>query len=248
MERKKSLINNAFYDALSEGWLSAEDHPIALLRSENTLRNPWIIKTIEEQKGLCKILDIGCGAGLLTTPLAKLGHSVSGIDSSVSSLEVARNLGKGLSAEYIEGKAEALPFEDASFDVVSAMDLLEHVENPAKVIEEASRVLKPGGLFFFHTFNRNPISYLLIIKGVDWFVRNAPKNMHVYSLFIKPREMKNLCLLQNLKVEHMFGMRPDFKAPSFLKMLLTGKVDPNFRFVFTPSLITGYLGFAKKTG
>jgi 2-polyprenyl-6-hydroxyphenyl methylase/3-demethylubiquinone-9 3-methyltransferase len=127
------------------------------------------------------------------------------------------------------------------------MDLLEHVEDPSKVIEEASRVLKPGGLFFFHTFNRNPLSYLLIIKGVDWFVRNAPKNMHVYRLFIKPKELKSFCLSQNLKVEHIFGMRPSFSSPALFKMLLTGKVDSKFRFVFTPSLMTGYVGFAKKS-
>ncbi|MES2200377.1 MAG: bifunctional 2-polyprenyl-6-hydroxyphenol methylase/3-demethylubiquinol 3-O-methyltransferase UbiG [Chlamydiota bacterium] len=247
MARKKNIINNSFYDTLQDNWIYATDHPIALLRAENTLRNPWIEKVIQEKKPHpCKILDIGCGAGLLTNPLAKQGHIVSGIDLSPSSLEVARKLDMTNSVHYKTAKAEELPFAENSFDVVCAMDLLEHVNDPSLVIKEASRVLKPDGLFFFHTFNRNPISYFIIIKGVEWFVKNAPSNMHVYPLFITPKELGGMCKLSQLQVEMMQGMRPDFAHKAFWKMLLTRKVDPGFKFTFTPSLLTGYVGFAKK--
>ncbi len=247
MARKKNIINNAFYDTLQDDWLHAIDHPIALLRAENTLRNPWIAKVIQENKPYpCKILDIGCGAGLLTNPLAKEGHIVSGIDLSSSSLEVARKLDITKSVDYKVAQAENLPFAENTFDVISAMDLLEHVNDPALVIKEASRVLKPEGLFFFHTFNRNWISYLIIIKGVEWFVKNAPPNMHVYPLFITPKELKSMCQINQLQVEMMQGMRPDFIHRAFWKMLMTRKVDPSFSFTFTPSLVTGYVGFAKK--
>src|SRR5690606_14398436 len=101
-----------------------------------------------------------------------------------------------------------LPFSNESFDVITAMDFLEHVESPDQVIMEFSRVLKPGGMFFFHTFNRNPISWLVVIKLLEWFVKNTPKNMHVINLFIKPRELEEYCLKARIKVFEMKGIAP----------------------------------------
>ncbi len=244
MERKKR-INNAFYDTLHEKWLTSQDHPIALLRAENKARNPWIIKTLASYKKLpSNVLDIGCGAGLLLQDLAMQGCSVTGIDLSENSLEVAKTLiPKG---NFLKAPAESLPFPNASFDIVCAMDLLEHVEDPKIVIKEAARVLKKDGLFFFHTFNRNLISYLVIIKGVDWFVKNAPKNMHVYPLFIRPKELSSLLSEQNLQVKSMQGLIPNIFSSSFWKMLFCKKIDPSFSFKFSKSLTTGYVGFAKK--
>ncbi|MES2273539.1 MAG: bifunctional 2-polyprenyl-6-hydroxyphenol methylase/3-demethylubiquinol 3-O-methyltransferase UbiG, partial [Chlamydiota bacterium] len=202
----KPEINNAFYEELEEQWYGASDHPIALLRAENAVRTPWIIREIEQRLGKKRrVLDIGCGAGLLTNALAKEGHQVCGIDLSKTSLEVAMRHDETKRVSYEVANAYALPYPDGHFDAVSAMDVLEHVEMPARLIQEASRVLKPGGLFFFHTFNRNPLSYLVIIKGVEWCVRNTPKNMHVYSLFIKPKELEMLCQRQSLSVNYWVG-------------------------------------------
>jgi 2-polyprenyl-6-hydroxyphenyl methylase/3-demethylubiquinone-9 3-methyltransferase len=125
------------------------------------------------------------------------------------------------------------------------MDILEHVEEPNKLIEEAARVLLPGGLFFFHTFNRNFLSYLLVIKGVDIFVKNAPKNMHVYQLFITPDELKVLCQNAGLNTDLMLGFAPTLNK-SFWQLMLTRKVPNNFSFHFTKSLSTGYCGIATK--
>ncbi len=247
MERKKSpnTINNAFYDDLNEMWIASQDHPIALLRAENALRNPWIAKVIEEvHPHPCSVLDIGCGGGYLTNSLARKGHWVTGVDLSDQSLEIARKSDTTGSVEYVRGSAYSLPYADGSFDVVCAMDLLEHVEKPAQVVAEASRVLKKGGLFFFHTFNRNLLSYFMIIKGVEWCFANAPQNMHVYPLFIKPEELSNICENHGLTVQEIKGVRPDFKASSFWKMVLTRKVHSDFRFIFTSSLKTGYSGYA----
>ena len=248
MQKEADRINNAFYDTLDEGWFTAQDHPIALLRAENAIRNPWIAETIMKLKGSSQtVLDIGCGAGLLSNDCAKEGHLVTGIDLSPSSLALAEKESKNSKTRFIKANAEALPFEDASFDVVCAMDLLEHVESPGLVIKEAARVLKPGGLFFFHTFNRNFLSYIIIIKGVDWFVKNAPKNMHVYPLFIKPKELKAFCKAENLEVENIRGLIPDASRGAFWKMLVTGKISKDFRFTFSKSSLTGYVGFARKT-
>lgn len=245
MERqtRSQTINNDFYDELAEGWYTATNHPIALLRAENAVRVPWIINQIGSHK---TVLDIGCGAGILTNALAKEGHTVFGIDLSAKSLEIAEQYDQTKKVTYQVANAYSLPYPDKSFDVVCAMDVLEHVEEPRLLISEASRVLVPGGLFFFHTFNRNPLSYLLIIKGVDWCVPNAPKNMHVYPLFIKPQELAEFCEEQDLQILQLHGFRPQIFSRAFLKMVFTRKVPNNFSFCFSKSLATGYCGCSQK--
>lgn len=249
MEGRKNQIpiNNAFYDDLHEMWIDSADHPVALLRAENALRNPWIQGILAKQFPYpCKVLDIGCGGGYLTNFLAKKGHFVSGVDLSEQSLGVAKKHDETKSVEYRRASAYELPFSDGIFDVVCAMDLLEHVEKPAIVITEAARVLKKGGLFFFHTFNRNFLSYFMVIKGVEWCFANAPRNMHVYPLFIKPEELKSLCENRGLQVKEIRGVRPDFSSSAFWKMVLTKTVAEDFHFVFTRSLRTGYSGYASR--
>lgn len=245
MERQTRFktINNDFYDELAEGWYTDFAHPIALLRAENAVRVPWIIQQIGPKK---TVLDVGCGAGLLTNALAQAGHTTFGIDLSPKSLAVAKQHDKTQSVHYEVANAYSLPYPDATFDVVCAMDILEHVEKPALLLSEASRVLKPHGLFFFHTFNRNLLSYFLVIKGVEWCVKNAPKNMHVYPLFIKPEELRQMCLEKNLTVQKFHGFRPQLFSFAFLKLIFTKIVPPHFSFCFSKSLATGYCGYAQK--
>ena len=126
------------------------------------------------------------------------------------------------------------------------MDFLEHVENPEQIVRNAAKYLKPGGLFFFHTFNRNIISHIVVIKGVEWLVPNTPKDMHLYRLFIKPQELANWCKAEGFEIEEMHGLNPVIFSGAFWKSLLTRKVSENFSFQFTSSLKTGYLGFARK--
>lgn len=235
------MINNEFYNDLGDDWLHRLDHPVALLRAENAVRTPWVLKELEAQ---ANVLDVGCGAGLLANAIAKAGHEVTGVDISASSLRVARKNDETKRAVYLEANAYSLPFPDASFDAVCAMDVLEHVEEPKRLIAEASRVLKKGGLFFFHTFNRNLWSYLLVIKGVDWFVPNAPPNMHVYPLFIKPRELNQWLEGHQLLALEWLGLQPSLR--SICTLLRTRTVPKDFVFRFCKSLKTGYCGKAKK--
>ncbi|MBI5273846.1 MAG: 3-demethylubiquinone-9 3-O-methyltransferase [Chlamydiales bacterium] len=250
MERQASNqtpINNQFYDELGEEWLYRKDHPIALLRSENNLRVPWIIREIDNHfSSPVTVLDIGCGGGLLTNPLSEQGHEVVGIDLSLSSLDIAKRYDNTKRVKYIYADACHLPFPDNHFDVVCAMDVIEHVEDQQKLFAEAARVLKKGGFFFFHTFNRNPLSYLLIIKGVDWFVPNAPSNMHVYPLFMKPKELSHLCNINQLKVIKWLGVTPNIFSKAMGKMLYHRKIPEDFSFCFSRSLIAGYCGIAIK--
>lgn len=245
MERKKQGINNSFYNELGEEWYTSHCHPVALLRAENAVRTPWISEIVKEHAPRGQLLDIGCGAGLFSNPIAEMGLSVTGIDLSEPSLEIAKKYDRTKNVRYLRAPAEKLPFENASFDCVTALDLLEHVELPEAVVREAARVLKKDGLFFFHTFNRNFLSYLMVIKGVEWSVKGTPADMHLYRLFIKPRELEAMCDRAEMKVQEICGLRPAFSLP-FFQMLLTRKVPQDFRFEFTRSLKTGYVGYARK--
>jgi len=236
-------IDNRFYDELGEYWYAGEDHPIALLRAENRLRNPWIASKLPKGSA---VLDVGCGGGLLANFLAVQGFQIDAIDLSRNSLILAKQHDVSGTVRYQHGDAMRLPFEDRTFDAVTAMDLLEHVDKPELVISEAGRVLKDGGLFFFHTFNRNWLSWLLAVKGVSWCVVNAPKNLHVYSLFIKPEELAAFCGSSGLRIEEMIGVAPKICSPAFWKTVMTRRVSEAFSFVFTPSLKTGYCGVARK--
>jgi 2-polyprenyl-6-hydroxyphenyl methylase/3-demethylubiquinone-9 3-methyltransferase len=192
------------------------------------------------------VLDVGCGAGFLSNHLAARGFEVVGIDASQSSIDVAARQDATRTARYVLGDALRLPFDDQSFDAVCAMDFLEHVDQPGQVIAEASRVLKPGGTFFFHTFNRNPLAWLVIIKGVEWFVRNTPKDMHVLRLFIKPSELRALCAQHGMQISALHGSEPVVFSRAFWRMLLTGVVPDDFRFRFSNSTLLAYTGYAQR--
>ena len=236
-------INNQWYAALGDRWYRATDTPIALLRAESRHRNPWIADAIGPTPR--RILDLGCGAGFLANYLAARGHQVSGLDADAESLEVARAYDRTACVDYRRGDACALPFPDGAFDVVCAMDLLEHVEDPARLVAEAARVLAPGGTFFFHTFNRTWLAKLIVIDGVRAFVKNTPKDLHVLRLFIPPRDLTQTCTEHGLDIVELLGSRPRFRWPLW-RMLLTREVGDDFAFTFTKSTALGYSGYARK--
>ena len=239
-------VDNSIYSTLGARWYEAKDDPVALLRAESRLRNPWIGHILEQTfDHACSVLDMGCGAGFLANDLAARGHHVVGVDAAPEALAVARLHDGTRSVNYRWCDALDLPFPSGSFEAVCAMDFLEHVEDPEQAIREAARVLAPGGLFFFHTFNRSWFSWLIVIKGVEWFVRNTPPNMHVLQLFRTPEEVEAMCKDAGLYVEQMVGMRPRIDS-AFLEMLFTGTVPEHFRFDLTSSLDLAYMGIARK--
>lgn len=244
----KQQVNNAYYDTLSEAWYLADDDPIAILREEQKVKNPWVEeKILAHFKGEINlnILDIGCGGGFLTNHLAKRFQSVHGLDASASSLETAKQYDHTKKVKYIEGDALSLPYANESMDVVCAMDFLEHVEHPKKVVQEAARVLRPGGLFFFHTFNRNFLSWLVVIKFMEWFVPNTPKNLHLLRLFIKPSELEFFMRASDLVPLEWRGLGPKINF-GFFKSVFARRVTLGFEFKLRESLALGYIGLAKK--
>jgi 2-polyprenyl-6-hydroxyphenyl methylase/3-demethylubiquinone-9 3-methyltransferase len=241
-------VNNRVYDVLDERWYDAQDDPIALLRAESSARNPWVAHEIRTRfdRTAPRVLDVGCGGGFLSNALASAGFEVTGIDTSSASLAVAARHDATRSVRYVAGDALSLPFADQSFDVACAMDFLEHVEEPDRVVAEVSRVLLPGGLFFFHTFDRTFLSWLLVIKGVEWFVRNVPRNLHVWRLFVRPSELAAMCAAHGMQVRTIRGLEPVMGARVLAELLFTGRVPRDFQFQFTDAVRTGYVGVAAK--
>ncbi len=246
-DRGARTINNAWYADLGARWYEAQDTPIALLRAEARHRNPWICAELARSYGVrpLRVLDLGCGAGLLSNDLAAHGHHVTGIDTTAENLTIARQRDRSGRATYELGDACALRFPAGSFDVVCAMDLLEHVEQPDRVVAEVARVLAPSGVFFFHTFNRTWQAQLIVIKGVEWFVDNTPKDLHVLRMFVTPAELAGMCHAHGLAIETLRGSRPRFRWPLW-RMVLTGKVGDDLAFTFTRSTKLGYTGCARK--
>lgn len=242
-----SKINNDIYDDYGTRWYTAYDDPIALLRAENRVKLPWIHeRIIAHNLNSPHILDVGCGAGFLCNELALKGYQVSGIDLSTESLKVARQYDRTRSVDYQIADAYQLPFADHTMDVVTCLDFLEHVEKPEEIIKECARVLKPNGLFFFHTFSRNFLSWLLVIKAIELLVKNTPKDMHVIELFIKPQELELYCKNAEINVMEMTGLRPKFSTIP-ISAYFSGVVPESLEFQMTPSLLLSYLGMGIKS-
>lgn len=240
-------VNNDIYSTLGERWYEAEDDPVALLRAESRLRTPWVASHLTRvfPERACKVLDVGCGAGFLTNSLAERGHDVTGVDASAAALEIAALHDPSASVRYELADAARLPYDDATFDAVCAMDLLEHVEDPRAIVRELARVLVPGGLCFFHTFNRTFLSWLIVIKGVELFVRNTPEKMHILRLFLRPDEVTSWLHEEGVHTTELVGSRPVVNS-AFLRMLVTGQVSNAFEFCFSDSTQLGYTGCARK--
>lgn len=173
--------------------------------------NPIRLQWIDDKTSLAgkKVVDIGCGGGILSEGMASLGAEVTGIDLSEKALGVARLhlFESGLKVEYQHESAENFAVaHPGEFDVVTCMELLEHVPNPASTIEACAKLVKPGGHVFFSTLNRNLKSYLLAVVGAEYVLKLLPKGTHEYDKFIKPSELARYCRDAGLEPAELIGM------------------------------------------
>lgn len=177
------------------------------LHDINPARLAWIEHHVE-LKGK-QVLDVGCGGGLLSEGMAAKGAITTGIDLSERPLGVARLhlFESGLSVNYRQISVEALATEaPATFDVITCMEMLEHVPQPQSIVQSCSKLLKPGGYVFFSTINRNLKAYLLAVVGTEYVMRLLPRGTHDYSRFIRPSELVAHCRHTGLSVTEVAGM------------------------------------------
>ena len=233
---------NILYSDLKDNCYSKSDYPIAFLKAAHNLCDPWILDNLSGNR---KILDIGCGAGMLTNALAKAGHQATGIDISNVGLEIAKKHDETNSVHYLEANGYSLPFSDGEFDTVCIMDVLEHVEEPHLILGEAARVLKTNGTLFFHVFNRIFLNYLLMIKGIEECVTDSVYQHNSFSKLIQLDEIEDMFEMHKLKIQKQIRIRPRL-IKSIWKILATHQVPHNFSFCFSKRFGVGYGGYAYK--
>ena len=215
------------FGELASRWWDAEGEfkPLHMI---NPLRLDFIAR---HSDGLFdkKVVDIGCGGGILAESMAKMGASVTGIDMAEASLEVARlhGLESGVSVDYQCITAEALANQaQGEYDVVTCMEMLEHVPEPASVVQACAKLVKPGGHVFFSTLNRNPKSYLMGILGAEYILGLVPKGTHQYNRFIRPSELMAMTDRASLTTCHATGLHMNPLTQQFY--LSDKNIDVNY--------------------
>lgn len=226
----------AKFSELAHRWwdLDSEFRP---LHQINPLRLQWI-DSIAPLSGH-RVLDVGCGGGILADSMARKGASVLGIDLATKALKVAEL--HALEAqtpniEYREVSAEALAAEKAGqFDVVTCMEMLEHVPAPASVVQACAQLVKPGGWVFFSTLNRNAKSFLFAIVGAEYVLDLVPRGTHEYAKMIKPSELAGYCRQAGLDIAHTCGLEYN---PMSKRYALSGDTSVNYLFAVRRPMVS----------
>ena len=216
----------AKFSELAHHWWDPESE-FRPLHQINPLRLDWIAK--QALLAGQQVLDVGCGGGILAEAMARQGAEVLGIDLATKSLKVAQlhALESGLAnVSYREVAVEALAAErPASFDVVTCMEMLEHVPDPASVVKACTELVKPGGWVFFSTLNRNPKSFLFAIVGAEYVLKLLPRGTHEFAKFIKPSELASYCRAAGLDLQGTRGMEYN---PLTKRYWLSGDTSVNY--------------------
>ena len=196
----------AKFDALASRWWDP-DGEFRSLHEINPLRLDWIRQHVNLEGA--RVLDVGCGGGILTESMATAGAVASGIDMAEGPLEVARlhKIESGAHVDYQQATAEEMAAQNpGQFDVVTCLEMLEHVPSPPQVIASVADLVRPGGHVFFSTINRNLKSFLFAIVGAEYLLKLLPAGTHEYQKFIRPSELESWARAADLELQSSIGM------------------------------------------
>ena len=221
------------FDALAHRWWdpTAEFRP---LHAINPLRLEWMRRFVAFANK--RVVDIGCGGGILAEGMARLDAQVTGIDLSENALKVAElhSLDSSIPVRYENIATEDFAArEPESFDIVTCMEMLEHVPDPAAVVRACATLLKPGGTLFLSTINRNPKAFLFAIIGAEYLLRLLPRGTHDYTKFIAPAELAQFARAAGLQVNAIAGLEYN---PLTGKYSVTGNSDVNYLMACSKSI------------
>ncbi len=196
----------AKFEALAASWwdLEGQSKP---LHEINPHRTGYIAQRCKLDNA--NVIDVGCGGGILSEALAKNGAKVTGIDMGEMPLDIAKlhAMEAGLDIHYEQSTAETMASKHtAEFDAVTCLEMLEHVPDPAAIIQACADLVKPGGDVFFSTLNRHPKAYLLAVVGAEYVMNMLPKGTHDYKRFIRPAELASWCRQAGLQVKNITGI------------------------------------------
>lgn len=214
------------FDRVSQTWWDPKGE-MGTLHTINPLRTNFIMERLTERNP--RILDVGCGGGILSEALAKAGAQVTGLDLSEASIQVAKQHARqqGLEIDYrFESVQDVAQQQAGTFDAVTCMEMLEHVPEPGRVVAACAQALKPGGQAFFSTINRTPKAFLFAIVGGEYILRLLPRGTHTYSKLIRPQELKGWNREAGLEFVRLASLMYNPFARTF--KVAAGKEDVNY--------------------
>ena len=220
------------FGEIAHRWWDPQSEMFGPLHRINPLRLDWIDRVTGGLSGK-RVLDVGCGGGILSESMAQMGAQVLGIDLSTKALSVAKlhMLESGVKVDYRLVAAETLAQESpAAFDVVTCMEMLEHVPDPGAIVGACAKLARPGGMLVFSTLNRNPKSYLLAVLGAEYLLKLLPRGTHDWARFIRPSELARHARQAGAEPAGMTGLVYNPLSRSF--RLAADDVDVNYLAAF----------------
>jgi 2-polyprenyl-6-hydroxyphenyl methylase/3-demethylubiquinone-9 3-methyltransferase len=242
--------DNSLYEDLDDWW--DPNGNVAGLHAMNPVRSGYALEVLSRELGPpdgTRVLDVGCGGGILVEALLRAGWNVVGVDAAVGALERASTHGReqGLETICIGALGERLPFPDDAFDAVMSSDFLEHVDDIGSVVRECARVLAPGAVFLFDAINRTWLTLLFHIGVLQTIRKLVPDGTHDWRQFVRPEELEEAMRAAGLQPIEMRGLGPAHPIRFGLRILFRRNGwNPMPRFRLGSSLLGSYIGYARK--